>query len=64
MMSDGLIWRKLRKKVRNFTVITNKIMLAGVAALWLSMAAGCGNKQVEWEKHVVEETIVIAGIEE
>lgn len=63
-MSDGLIWRKLRKKVRNFTVITNKIMLAGVAALWLSMAAGCGNKQVEWEKHVVEETIVIAGIEE
>lgn len=49
---------------RNFTIIRKKAMLAGMAALWLSMAASCGNTQTIWEKHVNEETILIEGIEE
>lgn len=51
------------KRVRNFTVIVKKSVLAGMVVLGLSMSAGCGGKQVEWEKHVIEETIVIEGID-
>lgn len=51
------------KRVRKFTVIVKKSVLAGMAVLGLSMSAGCGSKPMEWEKHVIEETIVIEGIE-
>lgn len=49
---------------RNCAFIIKKILPAGMAALCWSMAAGCSDKQTEWEKHIVEETIVVEGIEE
>ena len=49
---------------KNFTTILKLVVPAGMAALWLSMAAGCGAGHPEWEKHIVEETIVVEGIEE
>lgn len=49
---------------RCFTKIVKIVVPAGMTALWLAMAAGCGDKKMEWEKHIVEETIIIEGIEE
>lgn len=47
-------------KKRKMKVLKNS--LAVMAALWLLMAASCGNAE-KWERHITEETLSVEGLE-